>query len=59
MSLGTLSDPYLGENVPGTSLLGDLHARGSKRYDAFDPNVKRERKVSFSSRSSQARLAIR
>ncbi|KAL5526994.1 hypothetical protein ACEPAF_8723 [Sanghuangporus sanghuang] len=27
MGLGILSDPYLGENVPGTSLLDDLHAR--------------------------------
>ncbi|KAL5485631.1 hypothetical protein ACEPAI_6672 [Sanghuangporus weigelae] len=41
MGLGILSDPYLGENVPGTSLLDDLHARGSKHYDASDPNVKR------------------
>ncbi|KAH8109264.1 MFS general substrate transporter, partial [Phellopilus nigrolimitatus] len=41
MGLGILSDPYLGEDVPGTSLLDDLHSHGALYVDAPTANLKR------------------
>ncbi|KAI5117939.1 hypothetical protein M0805_002052 [Coniferiporia weirii] len=41
MGLGILPDRHLGENVPGTSLLDDLHSHGVPRINPSATNLKR------------------
>ncbi|EJD46874.1 MFS general substrate transporter [Auricularia subglabra TFB-10046 SS5] len=42
MGLGVLADKHLGENVPGTELLDDLHA-SRRRVHAADSHLKRDK----------------
>ncbi|KAH7906864.1 major facilitator superfamily domain-containing protein [Hygrophoropsis aurantiaca] len=43
MGLGILADRHLGEDVPGTSLLDDLHSKKPNGSAAYDTNLKRSK----------------